>query len=244
MANSFLETKVVWQIRLSLVQESAIGVSAKELHTNLRQFLSGDHLQAALQSVDNPESSVATGDLDAASATAEVLVGYFHGAVDTGSFLQFRLSDGNGFLNEVNVFFPALDQAFLLDQLEERLSDKAFEKLLVLRRIVGQVAQFVPGILEETLAVVVTRLEHSETRLILQIRHLNLLLQLDMFLLALVKLHDLDSLLLHQTSFLDVELFLRLGVDFFDLLMGLLVDKGHHLHDLLLDIIVAQSHLR
>ena len=55
MANSFLETKVVWQIRLSLVQESSIGVSAKELHTNLRQFLSGDHLQAALQSVDNPE---------------------------------------------------------------------------------------------------------------------------------------------------------------------------------------------
>ena len=58
--------------------------------------------------------------------------------------------------------------------------------------------------------MVVTRLEHTETRFILQIRHLNLLLQLDMFLLALVKLHDLDSLLLHQTSFLDVELFLRL----------------------------------
>jgi len=36
------------------------------------------------------------------------------------------------------------------------------------------------------------------------------LLQIDLFLLSLVELHDLDSLLLHEATFLDVKLLLRL----------------------------------
>ena len=58
--------------------------------------------------------------------------------------------------------------------------------------------------------MVVAGFEHTETRFVLQIGHLDLLLQLDMFLFSFVKLHDFDSLLLHQTTLLDVELFLRL----------------------------------
>ena len=58
--------------------------------------------------------------------------------------------------------------------------------------------------------MVVTGFEHTETRFVLQIGHLDLLLQLDMFLFSFVKLHDFDSLLLHQATLLDVELFLRL----------------------------------
>ena len=58
--------------------------------------------------------------------------------------------------------------------------------------------------------MIIARLEHTETRFVLQIGHLDLLLQLDMFLFSFVKLHDFDSLLLHQATLLDVELFLRL----------------------------------
>ena len=43
---------------------------------------------------------------------------------------------------------------------------------------------------------------------------------------------DLEALLLDETSLLDVELLLGLGVDLLDLLVGLLLDEGHHVLDL------------
>ena len=43
---------------------------------------------------------------------------------------------------------------------------------------------------------------------------------------------DLEALLLDETSLLDVELLLGLGVDLLDLLVGLLLDEGHHMLDL------------
>lgn len=53
-----------------------------------------------------------------------------------------------------------------------------------------------------------------------------------LFLFPLEVLHDLETLLLHETALLDVELFLGLGVDLFGLLVGLLLDEGHHVLDL------------
>ena len=58
--------------------------------------------------------------------------------------------------------------------------------------------------------MVIARLENLQSSFVLQVGHFDLLLQFDVFLLALVKLHDLDALLLNQTSLLDVELFLGL----------------------------------
>ena len=58
--------------------------------------------------------------------------------------------------------------------------------------------------------MVIARLENLQSSFVLQVGHFDLLLQFDVFLLALVKLHDLDALLLHQTSLLDVELFFGL----------------------------------
>ena len=43
---------------------------------------------------------------------------------------------------------------------------------------------------------------------------------------------NLEALLLDETSLLDVELLLGLGVDLLDLLVGLLLDEGHHVLDL------------
>ena len=40
---------------VSLVQESAVWVGPKKLDTDFWQFLSGDHLQAAFQSIDDPD---------------------------------------------------------------------------------------------------------------------------------------------------------------------------------------------
>ena len=47
-----------------------------------------------------------------------------------------------------------------------------------------------------------------------------------------VVISDLEALLLDETSLLDVELLLGLGVDLLDLLVGLLLDEGHHVLDL------------
>ena len=43
---------------------------------------------------------------------------------------------------------------------------------------------------------------------------------------------DLEALLLDETSLLNVELLLGLGIDLLDLLIGLLLDEGHHVLDL------------
>ena len=69
---------------------------------------------------------------------------------------------------------------------------------------------FAPGIVQETLAMIVARLEHFQSGLVLQIRHFDLLLQFDVLLLSLVEFHDFDALLLHQTTLLDVEFLFRL----------------------------------
>ena len=43
---------------------------------------------------------------------------------------------------------------------------------------------------------------------------------------------DLEALLLDETSLLDVELLLGLGVNLLGLFVGLLLDEGHHVLDL------------
>lgn len=62
--------------------------------------------------------------------------------------------------------------------------------------------------------------------------HLHSSLQLHLLLLLLVELHDLDLILLEYSALLDVELLLGLGVDLLGLLVGLLLDEGHHVLDL------------
>ena len=44
--------------------------------------------------------------------------------------------------------------------------------------------------------------------------------------------HNLQTLLLDQSSLLNVKLFLSLGINFFDFLIGFLFDEAHHLLDL------------
>lgn len=63
-------------------------------------------------------------------------------------------------------------------------------------------------------------------------RALHFFLQFHLFFFALEILHDFKSLMLDQTTLLDVEFFLGFGVDFFGLLVGFLLDEGHHVFDL------------
>lgn len=72
-----------------------------------------------------------------------------------------------------------------------------------------------------------------EAGLVQHVGRLDLLLQFHLLLLLLVVLHDLEALLLHQTSLLNVELLLGLGVDLLGFFGRLLLDEGHHVLDLL-----------
>lgn len=138
--------------------------------------------------------------------------------------------------------------------LQQALGDERQQDLAVAGRIAGDLAQPTSALLQHAGDVIFAHLQHLQkqqrivsvfttprenlrpthlqTGLVQHVRGLDLLLQLDLLLLLLVVLHDLEALLLHQAALLDVELLLGLGVDLLRLLVGLLLDEGHHVLDL------------
>ncbi len=133
------------------------------------------------------------------------------------------------------------------------LGDQAFQDFPVLLLVAGTATQRFPSLVENSGHVIISGLQDLQSGLIQQIRRLtekaaepshkghqigflelssHFLLKLDLLLFALIVFHDLESLLLDQPSLLDVELLLGLGVDLLRLLVGLLLDEGHHVLDL------------
>ena len=123
-------------------------------------------------------------------------------------------------------------------QLLHALEDEPHEHLAVLGRLRDPL-QIRAGSREHPLHSLVSRVEDLEAHGVELGGKLDLLPHLGLRLLPLVLLLDPSPLLLDHLELLDVELLLGGDADLARLLLRLLLDEGHHLVDLPLDLRVV-----
>ena len=68
--------------------------------------------------------------------------------------------------------------------------------------------------------------------IVMPVRDLHFIFEGNLLLFLVIMLHDFEALSLDKPAFLDIELFLSFSINLFGLLVGFLLDEGHHMLDL------------
>lgn len=145
-------------------------------------------------------------------------------------------------LHETLISLSAANYHVLLDELQESLEKEFLNERPVLIGLLSNGSELLAGLVKDALDVGLLTLENLETSRVQHLRALNLSLQFDVLLPLLEFVVDLLSGLEDELALLKIELFLRLRVNFVRLLVGLLLDEGHHVLDLLLHVGIGLRH--
>merc|ERR1719397_1931707 len=116
-------------------------------------------------------------------------------------------SSRNDLLNQSLICLTTTDEKCWLKQLTKSLGEKLLKDASVLGLISCDCDQAGLSIVHHTGNMVVTMLQNLQPGRVEHVAALDLLLQVHLLLLPLIVLHDLQPLLLDQSSFLNVELF-------------------------------------